>query len=82
MSARNTNFFKRTNVLVLFAHIQIFADKLEYHTDFETDDLVYSAYYKFGKFWVNDFGEIVFTDRKNAEAHLAKLTEGKKDDLD
>ena len=63
-------------------YIQIFADELEYHTDFETDDLAYSAYYKFGKFRVNDFGEIVFTDRETAEAHLAKLTEGKKDDLD
>lgn len=57
-------------------YIQIFADELEYHTDFETDDLAYSAYYKFGKFRVNDFGEIVFTDREAAEARLAELKGG------
>lgn len=54
-------------------YIQMFADELEYNTDFEADDLAYAAFYKFGKFRANDFGEIVFTTREAAEARLAEL---------
>ena len=49
-------------------YIQMLADELEYNTDFETDDPAYAAFYKFGKFRANDFGEIVFTTREAAEA--------------
>lgn len=54
-------------------YIQMFADELEYNTDFEADDLAYAAFYKFGKFRANDFGEIVFTTREAAKARLAEL---------
>lgn len=56
---------------VLF--IEMCANELEYNTDFETDDIAYSAFYKFGKFRANDFGRIVFTTREAAEAYLAEL---------
>lgn len=56
---------------VLF--IEMCANELEYNTDFETDDIAYSAFYKFGKFRANDFGRIVFTTREAAEARLAEL---------
>lgn len=56
---------------VLF--IEMCANELEYNTDFETDDIAYSAFYKFGKFRANDFGRIVFTTREAAEARLEEL---------
>ena len=53
--------------------IEMCANELEYNTDFETDDIAYSAFYKFGKFRANDFGRIVFTTREAAEARLEEL---------
>ena len=60
-------------VIIHFGH----NGELLYTTNLKSDDDLYLATYKYGIFRNKDFGNIVFTDRSEAEARLAELQGGK-----
>ena len=41
-------------------------------TDFDSDDYDYFMKYNCGQFWLEDFGVVVFTNKKEAEKALAE----------
>lgn len=66
---------------LIVREIQTVGDGVTYYiTSFTTDDLALAAHYKFGKFEEYYFGKMVFTTREAAEAHLAELKGGNKDE--